>query len=165
MIIRATNRSDIPAVDALLATSYPVLLKPDYPASVMVTALPLISRAQPSLVTSGTYFGLWDDKGDLVGAGGWTRANARGEKVAKTVGNIRHVVTSHLHTRRGFGRALMTHIFENAKAVGIEAMHCDATRTAVPFYQSMGFVALGQIEIPLRAGINFPAVRMRRAQL
>ena len=47
--VRPAERSDMAAVDALLARSYPRLLKPDYPPSVLVTALPLISRAQPAL--------------------------------------------------------------------------------------------------------------------
>lgn len=55
-IVRSAAKGDIAAVDALLARTYPRLLKPDYPPSVLVTALPLISRAQPALVTSGTYY-------------------------------------------------------------------------------------------------------------
>ena len=71
MFVRPTTRTDIPAVDALLARSYPVLLKPDYASSVLVTAVPLICRAQPVLVCCGTYYGVFDGN-VLVGAGGWT---------------------------------------------------------------------------------------------
>ena len=45
--IRPTTLADTPAVDALLAASYPVLLKPDYRPSVLVTALPLINTRSP----------------------------------------------------------------------------------------------------------------------
>jgi len=76
MDIRATTKADIPAVDALLARAYPVLLKPDYPASVLVTALPLISRAQPGLVTCGTYYGVFDG-GRFGGGRGLDRAGPR----------------------------------------------------------------------------------------
>jgi hypothetical protein len=54
-----------------LARAYPRLLKADYPPSALVLALPLISRAQPQLVTCGTYY-LVQDGDDLLGAGGWT---------------------------------------------------------------------------------------------
>lgn len=160
MDIRATTKADIPAVDALLARSYPVLLKPDYPASVLVTALPLISRAQPGLVTCGTYFGVFVE-GQLVSAGGWTRAKPGGGDGTGWIGHIRHVVTDPARTRQGYGRALMAHIFAGAAQAGIAEMRCQATRTAVPFYRACGFVPLGEIEVPLRAGITFPAVAMK----
>jgi GNAT superfamily N-acetyltransferase len=145
------------AVDALLARSYPRLLKPDYPPSVLVTALPIISRARPELLASGTYFLAEAEDGAVIGAGGWTRdrRNAR-------VGHIRHLVTDHRKVRKGVGRALMNHIFETAKAGGIAGLECQATRTAVPFYRAMGFATVRDIKVDLRPGIVFPAVLMRR---
>lgn len=162
MHIRPTKKSDIPAVDALLAHSYPVLLKPDYPPSVMVTALPLISRARPELVGCGTYFGLWDND-QLVAAGGWTVMSPIGGAGAGDTGNIRHVVTDHRQTRRGFGRQLMTHIMNDAQTAGIGRLDCLSTRTAEAFYAAMGFTAIGPIDIELRPGIFFPAIRMQRS--
>lgn len=161
MEIIPTTHSDIPAVDALLADSYPVLLKPDYPPSVMVTALPLISRARPELVTSGTYFGLWD-AGRLVAAGGWTAMGPKGEVASSGQGNIRHVVTDHRSTRKGYGRRLMDHIFADARSAEIALLDCLSTRTAEPFYAAMGFASIGPIDVPLRQGIMFPAIRMTR---
>ncbi len=159
--IRATTKSDISAVDALLARSYPILLKPDYLPSVLVTALPLISKAQPGLVTCGTYFGVFD--GDaLVGAGGWTRAAPGGARRASTLGHIRHVVTDHTRVRSGIGRALMEHIVQDAKATGVTQMACQSTLTAEPYYAAMGFMRLRPISVPLRPGIEFPAIAMQR---
>ena len=45
LTLRLSIRADLAAVDALLAHSYPRLLAADYPPSVLVTALPIISRA------------------------------------------------------------------------------------------------------------------------
>ena len=84
--IRPTTIADLPTVDALLARAYPRLLKPDYPPSVMVTVLPLISRAQPDLLRSGTYYLAESHEHGVVGAGGWTRDQTRSE-----LGHIRHV--------------------------------------------------------------------------
>jgi predicted N-acetyltransferase YhbS len=158
MEIRATNRADIAAVDALLSASYPALLKKDYPPSVLVTALPLISRAQPRLVTCGTYYGVFDE-GALVAAGGWSRASGQGGRLAR----VRHVVTAHHRTREGLGRQLMDHIFAKARAAGAEGMTCEATKTAVPFYRAVGFEGDEAITIQLQPGIDFPAVLMSRA--
>lgn len=156
MHIRPTTIMDLAAVDALLARTYPKLLKADYPPSVLVTALPLISRAQPALLTSGTYFAVEEDA-VVVGAGGWTPDRKNG-----TFGHIRHVVTDHRTLRRGVGRALMRHCFETARAAGVVRMECWATRTAEPFYRAIGFESLGPMEVTLQAGITFPSVRMIR---
>ena len=91
-----------------------------------------------------------------LGAGGWSQGGA-------AVAEIRHVVTDHRQQRQGIGRALMVRIFADAGAAGATSFTCKATRTAVPFYRAMGFVVLGEIEVPLAPGISFPAVAMQRA--
>ena len=156
LVIRPGRHSDIAPLDALFARSYPRLLKADYPPSVLVLVLPLISRAQPQLVTSGTYFVAEDADGTILGAGGWTRRRGR-----PRIGDIRHVVTDDRHTRKGVGRALFAEIFATARATGIKLTDCKSTRTAVPFYQAMGFATLGPVEVDLRPGISFPAIQMQ----
>lgn len=161
--IRRAGRGDIAAVDALLARAYPRLLKADYPASVLVTALPLISRAQPALLMSGTYNVAEDAAGRILGAGGWTAAFPGDPRPAEAGrANVRHVVTDDRATRRGVGRAVLARILAEARAAGMVWMHCLSTRTAVPFYQAMGFTALGTVTVALAPGIDFPAVAMRR---
>lgn len=154
LTLRRTDLGDLAAVDDLLARSYPRLLRPDYPPSVMVTAVPLIARARPWLLASGTYY-LAEIAGEVVGAGGWSRAGVvRGE--------VRHLVCDHRHLRQGIGRALIGRVLDEARAAGLREMVCQSTRTAVPFYRAMGFEVTGAIEVPLRPGITFPAVQMRR---
>ena len=53
LTLRHATPSDLAAVDALLARSYPRLLAADYSASVLVTAVPIIARARPELLASG----------------------------------------------------------------------------------------------------------------
>jgi len=160
--VRPSVPGDLTALDALLAASYPALLRPDYPPSVMVTALPLISRAQPALLASGTYFVAETAEGRLLGAGGWTAgAPGSGERAAR-VGHVRHVVTDRRAVRRGVGRAIMEEVFRTSRAAGIGRLDCMSTRTAVAFYAALGFETLGPVEISLRPGIGFPAVAMRK---
>ena len=153
--IRTLTPRDTSVVDALLAKSYPRLLKADYPPSVLVTAIPIISRARPELMASGTFCGVWDETA-LVGVGGWTPNRPRGEA------EVRHVATDPDGVRRGVGRALMTHVFEAARAAGRRDMRCMSTRTAVPFYEAMGFRQVKEGRVTLGPGIEFPAVLMRR---
>lgn len=154
--LRVARPDDLARLDALFARSYPKLLKADYPPSVLVTALPLISKAQPKLLASGTYYVCESPEGDAIGAGGWTWAG-RGRA------DVRHIVTDDRHTRRGVARAILRHSFAEARARGVRRLDCKSTYTAVPFYASLGFIEEGPIEVPLAPGITFPAVQMWRA--
>lgn len=161
LTLRPAEPSDTEALDRLFGQSYPVLLKPDYAPSVLVTAVPLMSKAQPALIASGTFFVVCDGA-EIVGAGGWTMQAPGARPGTRGVGHIRHVVTDHRRTREGIGRRLMRHIILHAHACGMMQSHCQSTLTAVPFYESMGFVALGGIDVELRPGIHLPAVFMQR---
>ncbi|MBF9032487.1 GNAT family N-acetyltransferase [Rhodobacterales bacterium HKCCE3408] len=161
--IRPTTAADMSAVDALLAASYPSLLKPDYPPSVLVTALPLISRANPGLLRSGTYFVAMDGTGRALAAGGWSHAAPQGGVGPRDLGHIRHVATHPSVVRKGLATAVMHQALAQAFAAGIRRLLCQSTRTAVPFYEKLGFRARAEIEIALRPGITFPAVEMIRS--
>ena len=157
--LRAATLDDLPALDGLFQRSYMQLLAMDYPPSVLVTAVPVIARAQPDLVKSGSFYVVEGPNG-LVGAGGWSRRAPGGKPGTSGVGHIRHVATDPDHVRKGVARQLLGHILLVAKASGMVQMHCLSTRTAVPFYQAMGFVAQSDTVVPLRGGISFDAVFM-----
>jgi len=163
LTIRPTRAADLTALDALFSRSYPALLKQDYPPSTLVTALPLIARAQPRLVTSGTYF-MAESDGDVLGAGGWTWGAPQGGGALgpRDMAHVRHVVTDHRHTRKGIARRLFGTIFQTARQAGVGLLDCQSTLSAVPFYTAMAFHPIGPIEISLRPGISFSAVRMQR---
>jgi GNAT superfamily N-acetyltransferase len=156
MDLRPSTLEDLAAVDALLARSYPVLLREDYPPSVLVTALPLISRAQPELLVSGSYYVATEGAG-ILGAGGWTV-----DRQTPSKAHIRHLVTDYRHLRRGIAGQIVSLSMRIAKDRGIDEMECWSTYTAEPFYQAMGFETLALIDVPLAPGIAFPAKRMRR---
>lgn len=159
--LRTATRADIAAIDALLARSYPRLLRADYAPSVVVTAIPRIARAQPHLVTSGSYY-VAEIAGEIVGAGGWSAQRPGGGRPEAGRANLRHLVTDDRRQRQGIGRALMGHVMAEAGQAGATWMHCLATLTAVPFYRAMGFAELGPVTVPLGPGVDFPAVEMRR---
>lgn len=152
--VRPSTKADMAAVDALLARTYPKLLKADYAPSVLVTALPVISRARPELLVCGTYY-VAEEHDRVVGAGGWTR-----DGQDRRLGHVRHVVTDDRVLRRGIGRAVMQRCFADARAAGVARMECWATLTAERFYQAVGFETVGPMEVTLQRGITFPALRM-----
>lgn len=160
--IRPTTSRDLPKLDTLLRESYPALLKADYPPSVLVTALPLISRANPALVRSGSYYMAEDAEGRALAAGGWSHSGPQGGVGPRDLGHIRHVATHPAALRRGLAAEILERCFREARAAGITWMMAQSTRTAVPFYRAMGFEERAEIEIMLRPGIAFPAVEMAR---
>ena len=158
--VRVATLSDLAAVDDLLSRSYPALLKHDYAPSVLVTILPLISRANPALLRSGSYF-VAELDGMVVGAGGWTGGSPVGLHGQPDLGHVRHVVSDHRRTRMGIGSALMDRVFETARANGMTGLEALSTRTAVPFYAALGFVPQGEVQVPLGpARLPFAAERM-----
>ncbi|MFW5654965.1 MAG: GNAT family N-acetyltransferase [Roseicyclus sp.] len=158
--IRPTTMRDLPRIDALLGLSYTALLKADYPPSVLVTALPLIARANPALLRSGAYFLAEDGDGAALAAGGWSLSAPQGGIGPRDLGHVRHVATHPGALRRGLAGAILERCFREARAEGITWLMAQATRTAVPFYRAMGFEDRAEIEVTLRPGITFPAVEM-----
>lgn len=158
-MLRPARPDDAAAVTALLQRSYPVLLAPDYDPAVLAAALPRMTQAQPGLLSAGTWFVVEQD-GQVVAAGGWTPQAPGGAPSHPGTGHIRHVVTDPSQTRRGHARAILSQALDQARAAGMTRMECLSTRTAVPFYRSMGFGVLGPVDVALPGGVMFPAVAM-----
>lgn len=158
--LRTASIADLSAVDQLLQRSYPRLLAADYPPSVLVMAIPRITRARPELLASGRYFLAEGPDRRVLAAGGWTRGSPDGAGSTADRGHVRHVATDPDVVRQGIGRALMRHVMQDARRAGLLWLDCLSTRTAVPFYAVLGFRALGPVEVALAPGIVFPAVRM-----
>jgi GNAT superfamily N-acetyltransferase len=158
--LRKASLADLGAVDALLARSFPRLLAADYPPSTLVLAVPRISRARPELLASGTYFLAEDPEGRVLAAGGWTRGAPLRTTAIEDTGHVRHVATDPDMVRRGVGRALMGRVMQDARGAGMQWLNCLSTRTAVPFYASLGFRPMHEADIMLAPGIVFPVLRM-----
>ena len=160
--IRTATRDDIGPLDAMFSRSYPKLLKADYQPSVLIVAIPLITRAQASLVTSGSYYVAEAGEGALLGAGGWSRSNPHGGRSEPGHAHLRHFATDANATRNGVGRAIFEHCVIEATKAGIIEFECYSTLNAAPFYTSLGFTRLADLKLELRPGILFPAIHMTR---
>lgn len=163
--LRVARPDDLSGVDLLLSRSYPRLLAADYPPSILVTAIPLITRAQPDLLASGRYFVVETPEGRILGAGGYSLAPRRrksGPDGPHRTASIRHLATDPDATRRGIAAAILRWAIAAALKEGVSGFDCLSTRTAVPFYTRMGFTRSAAVEITLAPGVVFPAIRMVR---
>lgn len=144
-----------------MAASYGTLLKGFYDADILANAVPYMSKAQPALLTSGTYYII--KSGAIAGAcGGWTNAVPGGlGRPDRTIAHIRHVATHPDHLRKGLARKLMEQCFFDAKAAGALQFSCFSSLAAVTFYESVGFSTVQEKSVDFTADISFPMMEMK----
>lgn len=151
--VRPTGSSDEVAVSALLELSYAALMPAGYEPALLARLLPIIGKANPTLLASGTYYAALSDEGHIVGVGGWTQHRpGDGGQVAST-GHIRHFASHPDWIGQGVGRAIFDHCLAGARAVGLQRFECYASLNAVDFYRKLGFKAIGRVDIPIGSGL------------
>lgn len=160
--IRIAGPADFDAVGALLVVSYSSLLAAGYESDVLRRALPFMTKAQPALLASGTYYVAESAPGNLVGCGGWTASRPGTGEVVEGEAHIRHFATHPEWTRRGVARSLLSRCFRDARLAGIRKLHCFSTLNAEAFYRASGFETTGPIDVPMGPALTFPGVLMRR---
>src|SRR5262245_27357402 len=114
-LIRVARPADSDAVSALLVASYSILLAARYDSNTLGRALPIMTKANPTLLASGTYYVAEGEPGNLVGCGGWTTARPGSGEVIEGEAHIRHFATHPERTRRGVGTSLLTRCFSDAR--------------------------------------------------
>ena len=157
--LRPTVESDLEGVSRVLGASYSVLLKPDYPADVLSVIVPLISRAKPELLASGTYFCV-EQRQDIIAVGGWTKTRPGTNEIVEGLGHIRHVATDPRHLLQGAAAMIMQRCLREARLAGLTGMECLSTKTAVPFYARFGFTFVDTRDV-IVAGVPFASVEMK----
>jgi N-acetylglutamate synthase-like GNAT family acetyltransferase len=158
--LRVARLEDSDAVSALLSASYSSLLPACYDSDALDCALPILTRANPTLLVSGTYYVVERQPGHLVGCGGWTAAHPESGKIVEGEAHIRHFATDPAWVRRGVGSYLLARCLSDARSFGLRRLHCCSTLNAERFYQASGFTTVGPIDVPLRPSLRFPGILM-----
>jgi N-acetylglutamate synthase-like GNAT family acetyltransferase len=160
--IRTAQTGDLTAIERVLAASYPMLMAAAYDRDLLARALPVMIKAQPDLIGSGTYYVAEADRA-IVGCGGWSREAPDAPAGEESVAHIRHFAVSRDGIGRGVGRALYRRCEECARAAGIRIFECYSSLNGEPFYRALGFAQLAAVEVAMTAGTSLPSVHMRRA--
>jgi hypothetical protein len=88
-----------------LAASYSILFSAHYRSETLRSALPQMTKANPKLLASGTYYVAEAEPGNLiVGRGGWTAARPGSGEIVE---GHRHFATHQDLVRRGVGANLL----------------------------------------------------------
>jgi GNAT superfamily N-acetyltransferase len=159
--IRTANPADSEAVTALLAASYSTLLSAAYESDLLGRGLPHFAKANPTLLSCGTYYVTERETGDLVGCGGWTTTEPGTGNVTEGEAHIRHFATHPDWTRQGIGNALLAHCISYARSFGIRELNCFSSLNAEPFYRAAGFEMVRPMDLDLAPSLSFPVVLMR----
>jgi N-acetylglutamate synthase-like GNAT family acetyltransferase len=159
---RVARLDDGLAVDALLQASYPNLMASAYEQALLVPALKLMTKANPSLLASGTYYVAESRAGLVVGCGGWTLERPGTDTVQPKRAHIRHFATHPDWTKRGIGRAIYRLCENAARSAGVISFECYSSLNAEAFYSALGFKSIRTISIDLGPNVVLPAILMYR---
>jgi ribosomal protein S18 acetylase RimI-like enzyme len=169
--IRPATLDDRENVNSLLRASYSNLLVNDYDPDTLTKALPLLTAARDSLLTSGTWYVVHPphQPNALVGCGGWTL-----EQPTQTNGSLpsaphlRHFATDPTVIRQGVARTIWQQTWKDiSETLGSDTiLEVYSTITAVSFYASLGFETVEDTKVTLptgdEGGCDFSCVLMRR---
>jgi N-acetylglutamate synthase-like GNAT family acetyltransferase len=160
--LRQASPDDSAPVSALLAGSYPRLMAAAYDDALLLRVLPRITKANPSLLASGSYFIAETKPYAVVGCGGWTHEKPGSGETVTGIGHIRHFATDAGWTDRGIGRSIYDRCEMQARTAGIKTFECYSSLNAEAFYAALGFAVIDRIDVPMGDGLFLPSLHMRR---
>lgn len=159
---RVATIDDAAGVGTLLKIAYPVLMEPAYEKALLVSVLERMTKANPDLLASGTYYVAESRRGLIVGCGGWTAERPGDGATEAGLGHIRHFATHPDWTNRGIGRAIYRLCEVGARATGITRFECYSSLNAENFYAALGFETMRRIDVDLGSNVALPSILMQR---
>ena len=174
--IRLACIDEVPVLTKLIWASVRILQAGDYSTEQLESALETVYGVDTQLITDGTYFAVEHAQRDpvIVGCGGWSkRKTLYGGDVwsgredalldpAKDAARIRAFFIHPEWARHGIGTLILDACETAARAAGFSRLEMGATLTGVPFYAAKGYIALENLEVPLKGDLKLPIVRMAK---
>lgn len=161
-ITRVATSDDAQAVEDLLKTSYPSLMADAYDEAILAPVLTLITKANMSLLASGTYYVAETREGAVIGCGGWTTEKPPGTVgITGDTGHLRHFGTHPDWVRHGIGRAIYRECETAARSVHVETLEVCSSLNGEKFYAALGFEMIKTISVAIGPHA-FPGILMRR---
>jgi N-acetylglutamate synthase-like GNAT family acetyltransferase len=129
---------------------------------MLAPALELMTRANPALLSSGTYYVAESQGGILVGCGGWTREQPGDGNTKEGIGHIRHFATHPEWIRRGIGSAIYRRCETDARKAGIIRFECYSSLNAAVFYSALGFERICLVDIEMTPNVLLTSLHLHR---
>lgn len=159
LTLKTATPADASAVGALLSRSYPALMGEAYAADVLAPVLPLITRANPALLASGTFY-IVEAAGRVVGCGGWTFGAPGSGDLVDGLAHLRHFAVDPAHVRQGVGRLVYDACAHAAAGQGAVRFQAYSALNAESFYAGMGLQRLDVLSLVMTPGITIPTILM-----
>ncbi|MFN8571093.1 MAG: GNAT family N-acetyltransferase [Gemmatimonadaceae bacterium] len=171
--LRPATPDDIPALNALIATSARVLSAGYYSEPQIDAAIRYVFGVDTTLIADQSYFVAMDGE-RVIGCGGWSRRRTLYGGDQRRVGEpelldptqdaakIRAFFVAPDSARRGVGTAILERCIAAAREAGFRQLELMATLPGVPMYEARGFVPTETVEDVLPDGTPITFVRMRR---
>jgi N-acetylglutamate synthase-like GNAT family acetyltransferase len=174
--IRPATLSEIPALQALIATSARQLQTNEYTPEQIEAALGTVYGVDTVLVEEGTYFVAVSDSNpaDFAGCGGWSKHKtlfggdhwtSRDDELldpATDAAKVRAFFVNPIWARRGVGTALLDACEAAAREAGFRRAEMGATLTGVKLFSAHGYRAEERISIPVGDNTFIDVVRMEK---
>jgi GNAT superfamily N-acetyltransferase len=147
----------------------------DYTPAQIEAALQTVYGVDSQLIADGTYFAV--EAGPelvIVGCGGWSKRKTLfgGDRWAdredallnpqQDAAKIRAFFVHPIWVRRGIGSMILDACEKAASATGFTRFEMGASLTGVPLYRARGYVALENLEVPLKNGESLAVIRMQK---
>jgi GNAT superfamily N-acetyltransferase len=171
--LRVATMADLPALQALIATSVRGLSAGFYAAAQIEAAITEVFGVDTQLIADGTYYVI-DGASGPVAVGGWglRRTLYGGDQLKgeedpilnpKTdPARIRAFFVHPAHARRGLAGRLYNECARAAHAAGFRGLELMSTLPGEPLYAALGFSPVERIALPLPGGVELPLIRMAR---
>ncbi|MCT7378652.1 GNAT family N-acetyltransferase [Chelativorans salis] len=167
-IIRNARPADIAAIRAMQERSMWVLGGDFYEAGALASFLTEFGTMDDAIVDEGHFFVAENDRGAILGSGGWTRLRPGYANGLGTGGQtadrptVRSVFVDPAATRRGVASAIMLRVERDAVEHGIQTLHLTATLSGVALYEHLGYRAEEAMAVCLSNQTRFACVRMAK---
>ena len=160
--LRPAAMTDAATLERIVLRSAITHLKGLLPASLLVTAVPIIARVPPDLLQAGQVI-LAERDGQVVGAAGWSHQPPSGQGGARGVAHLRLVFVNPNATRQGIASTLIDHVMADARQAGMNRMQVQAPRPLRPFFEATGFSHSRDAVVSMPGGLDLPVSRLFRA--
>lgn len=171
---RVATAADVPALQALIATSARALSAGFYTPAQIEAAVAHVFGVDTQLVADGTYYVI-DGADGPAAAGGWSARRTlyggdqmKGSDDPRLVpgadpARIRAFFVHPAWARRGLGRRLYAACARAAWDAGFRRFELMATHPGEPLYAALGFAVEERVVATLPGGVAVPFARMARA--
>ena len=168
-LIRLAYPTDIPRIREMQERSMLILGGGFYTSNELANFLTLFGAMDDTLVEEGHYFVAEDDRGAILGSGGWTRSRPGYAKAMATtdassaMSTVRSVFVDPTATRRGIASALMKRTERDALEYGVDTLHLTATLSGFALYQALGYQIEDTTELRFPDQSRFKCIKMRKS--